>query len=143
MRSPKILLVEDDPVDVHLFKRALHKFDPNFEFTTVSDGQQAIDLLNAIETGEAQAPNLIVLDIKLPKVSGLDVLATIKQGDIIKKIPVVMMTSSTQSSDIEKAYELGANGFISKPPTYKQLTEALTHLAGYWLKFNTSPLVHA
>ena len=137
--TPEILLVEDDPVDVRLFSRALSKAKPDVRLDVLGDGQTVIDQL--LEDSAAVLPKLIVLDIKLPKVFGLDVLARLKADERTRPVPVIMMSSSTQERDIKRAYELGANGYISKPGTFGELSELMQHVVGYWLRHNTPPVL--
>lgn len=136
MSAPAIFLVEDDPMDVRLFKRAILKASTDTDIQVANDGQCAIDELITADLQAHQLPKLIILDIKLPKILGFDVLRALRATPKFKGIPVVMMSSSTQRSDIELSYELGANGYISKPSTFAKLTELVSHMTGFWLKYN-------
>ena len=139
MRTPQIVLVEDDEVDAKLFKRALAKQANGTRIQVLNDGQQAVDTLLDDKVKPEAVPKLIVLDIKLPRLLGFDVLERLRQDERTANVPVVMLSSSTQQTDVERAYALGANGYISKPSTFSQLSELVEHLAGYWLKYNTVP----
>lgn len=137
MQPPHLVLVEDDEVDAKLFTRALAKKAKGTRVHVLRDGQEAVDALLSEEQAQADVPKLIVLDIKLPRLRGFEVLERLRQDERMASVPVVMLSSSTQQSDIARAYELGANGYLSKPSTFGQLTEMVQHLTGYWLKYNT------
>jgi CheY-like chemotaxis protein len=131
-----ILLVEDDVSDQMLIKRAFAKARMTNPITVVEDGDAAVAHLQA---GAHPRPALILLDIKLPRRSGLEVLAWIRSDSPVKRIPVVMLTSSEESRDIAQAYELGANSYLSKPVDFEKLFELVRVLGLYWTVFNQPP----
>jgi|SRR5581483_3619346 len=140
-----ILLVEDNPDDADLALRALKKVKVQngtqpVTIEHVIDGAQAIDFLFC--TGDYTArsrqnrPKVILLDLKLPKVDGLEVLQRIKKEDDTRTIPVVMLTSSREERDLVESYQLGVNSYIVKPVDFEQFTEAVRQLGSYWLQLN-------
>jgi len=141
-----ILLVEDEPNDVFLIQRAFHKANLLNPIQTVSDGEQAIAYLSgANEFADRQRfpyPMLILLDLKLPRKTGLEVLAWLRsQSNAIKRVPVVVLTSSKQSADINKAYDLGANSYLVKPVAFEGLLQMVKALELYWMILNEKPEV--
>jgi CheY-like chemotaxis protein len=140
---PTILLVEDDPNDVLLLKRALDKAEINMEITVVNNGEQAIAYLSGegeyADRGVYPYPLFILLDLKLPLRSGFEVLAWIRETAPTRRLPVIVFTSSKQPSDINKAYELGANSYLVKPVSYSDLVDLAKLLRTYWLTLNQWP----
>lgn len=140
----EILLVEDNSNDAELTIRALHKKHIANSIIHLMDGAAALDFL--FGTGEYesrninQKPRVILLDLKMPKVDGLEVLRKIKSHEFTKKIPVVVLTSSKENPDIEKAYALGANSYIVKPVEFEGFSKAISELGFYWLLLNEPPL---
>ena len=136
----QILLVEDNPNDVRLALRALGKYRLTNHIEVVRDGQAALDFLFD-EEGQVREhkPRLILLDLKLPKVNGLEVLERIKANPELRRVPIAVMSSSREDSDIDKAYELGVNSYIVKPVDFEQFTEAVQQLGFYWLLLNEPP----
>jgi two-component system, response regulator len=138
--NEEVLLVEDNPSDAELTIRALRKRNLANKLVHVKDGAEAIDFLFAkgafgdrrIENG----PKVILLDLKLPKVDGLEVLRRIKSDDRTKKIPVVVMTSSREDRDLADCYELGVNGYVVKPVEFEDFARAVSDLGLYWLILN-------
>jgi CheY-like chemotaxis protein len=143
MKNKIILLVEDNPNDVELTKRALKKNNLLNEVVVAEDGVEALDYL--FGTGEYEGkdkmplPTLILLDLKLPRVDGLEVLREIRQNPRTKLLPVVVLTSSKEDQDLINSYNLGANSYIRKPVDFKQFTEAVQSLGLYWLVLNELP----
>jgi two-component system, response regulator len=142
--NPKIiLLVEDNPSDVDLTKRALSKNHVANELVVVEDGQEALDFLfgSGAYAGRElqQMPTLILLDIKLPKVDGLEVLKKIRGDPRTRRLPVVILTSSSEEQDIGASYDLGVNSYIRKPVDFLQFAQAIQHLDLYWLVLNEAP----
>ncbi|MGE0824764.1 MAG: response regulator [Candidatus Binatia bacterium] len=136
----EILLVEDNPDDADLALRALRKVQVMHRIEHVTDGAQALDFLFC--TGEYTArsrdhrPKVILLDLKLPKVDGLEVLQRIKADAATRTIPVVMLTSSREERDLVESYQLGVNSYIVKPVDFEQFMEAVRQLGFYWLTMN-------
>lgn len=139
-----ILLVEDEPNDVFLIERAFRKCDFQHSLHSVNDGEQAVAYLGGSrEFADRQKyplPSLILLDLKLPRRSGLEVLAWLRgRPDTLKRLPVVVLTSSKQASDVNRAYELGANSYLVKPVAFDGLLELIRAVNGYWTRFNERP----
>lgn len=134
-----ILLVEDNPDDVELTMLAFKKNNFANEIKVVEDGQEALDFLfsdhpDGIE--ENGFPELILLDLKLPKINGHEVLKEIKSSDKTKRIPVVILTSSQEQEDIIKGYDLGANSYVRKPVDYQDFVKVVNNMGIYWLAIN-------
>jgi two-component system response regulator len=143
MSTKTILLVEDNPSDIDLTKRALSKGHILNELVVAEDGQEALDYLFGsgmyADRDSARAPTLILLDLKLPKVDGLEVLRRIRGDSRTKRLPVVILTSSKEDQDIAASYDLGANSYIRKPVDFLQFAEAIENLGLYWLVLNEPP----
>lgn len=135
-RALRVLFVDDDPDHVVLITRAIKDADGAAEVQTAGDGVEALTLLRTAE----HAPDLVLLDINMPGLSGLDVLAQIKGDAALKRIPVVMLTSSELSSDVARSYELGASGYISKPSYLHDLRAVLGNTLLYWSAMKRAPL---
>ena len=146
MNDRKILLVEDNPDDAALTLRALKKNNIRNDVVHVRDGAEALEyiLCAGAHAGRdvAEAPALILLDLKLPKVEGLEVLRRIRAGPRTKTYPVVILTSSKEEQDLIKGYSLGANSYIRKPVDFVQFMEAVRQLGLYWLVLNEPPPPH-
>ncbi len=138
-----ILLVEDNPQDADLAIRALNKRHVVSPLYLVQDGAEALDFLFAegkyAHRQGAKLPRVVVLDLKLPKVSGLEVLQAVKSDDRTRKIPVVVLTSSREDSDVERAYALGVNSYVVKPVAFDAFMEAISSLGLYWMRVNEPP----
>jgi CheY-like chemotaxis protein len=134
--SRPILLVEDNPMDVDLTRRAFAKRKLVNPLLVARDGEEALGHIAQWEQGAPQ-PVVILLDLKLPKVSGLDVLRRIKGHPRYKAIPIVMLTTSSEDTDVRTAYELGANSYIIKPVNFENFLEVATQLEIYWSVLNT------
>ncbi len=135
----EILLVEDDPNDVRLTMHALRKQNLANHIHVARDGQEAIDILFGDETRFARGPRLILLDLKLPRVGGLEVLRRIKEDERTRAIPVVVMTSSNQESDLVRSYNYGVNSYVVKPVEFERFNEVVQQLGLYWLLVNRAP----
>lgn len=143
MVDDAILLVEDNPSDVGLTRRALQKNHVLNELVVARDGQEALDFLFRMgpfaERDPAIQPMLVLLDLKLPKVDGLTVLQRIRVETRTRMIPVVILTTSNDASDVRAAYTLGANSYIRKPVDFTEFTEVIKQLSIYWLVLNQPP----
>ena len=143
MRTNAILLVEDNPDDETMTLRAMRKSNITNEIIVVRDGAEALDLLFA--TGQyagrnlSQVPQLIILDLKLPKIDGLEVLRRLRAAPHTRLLPVVILTSSNEERDLLQGYGLGANSYVRKPVDFGQFAEAVRQLGLYWLLLNESP----
>lgn len=142
-RPCDILIVEDNPTDAELMLRSLRRANLANPITVVEDGAEALDYLfgrgRHVGRPNGTAPRVVLLDLKLPKVSGLEVLAKIRADEQLRKLPVVVVTSSREAPDIQKAYELGANSYVVKPVEFEAFAEAVTRLGLYWLLVNQPP----
>jgi len=132
----KILLVEDNPDDEALTKRALKTNNIQNEVVVARDGAAALEYLLA--DGE-ELPAVVLLDLKLPKVDGLEVLREIKSDPRLRELPVVVLTSSREHADLLRAYELGANAYVVKPVDFEQFQEAVRQLGLFWAVLNEPP----
>lgn len=136
-----ILLVEDDSNDVLLIKRAFKRASVNTQIEIVADGDEAIAYLSQRDDrGDYPAfPALILLDLKLPRRSGLEVLEWLRQQPILKRLLVVVLTSSQEEPDIARAYDLGVNSYLVKPVVFDDLVALVTNVHQYWIAFNEKP----
>lgn len=137
-----ILLVEDNPKDIELTLAALAKCQLANDIVVVRDGADALDYLymrNAHAARERGEPAVVLLDLKLPKVDGLEVLERLKSDPQRRQIPVVMLTSSREESDLVKSYELGVNAFVVKPVDFNAFFEAIQDLGMFWAVLNEPP----
>jgi len=145
MNKKIILMVEDNPDDVELTLRAFKQSNISNEIIVARDGTEALDYLfgQGLYAGRdiENKPVLILLDLKLPKISGMEVLKTIRQNEFTKLIPVVILTSSIQEEDLLNGYRLGANSYVRKPVDFKEFLEAVKVLGLYWLHLNEPPPV--
>ena len=141
--AAEIILVEDNPSDADLIKRALNKNNVANKILHLKDGQEVIDYL----FGEGQwkgrttanTPKVILLDLKMPKVSGIEVLKKIKSNDETRSIPVVILTSSKEDPDIKECYKLGVNSYVVKPVGFEDFSRTVAQLGLYWLLINQRP----
>ena len=143
MNKVEILLVEDNDNDAELALRALKKNNIVNNIIHLKDGPEAIDYVFSKGEFEGRGientPKIILLDLKLPKLTGLEVLKAIKSDERTKMIPVIMLTSSKEEPDIEKAYLLGANSYIVKPVEFDRFIDAMKNVGYYWMLINQSP----
>jgi two-component system response regulator len=139
----EILLVEDNPHDEELALHALRRYNLANNIEVVRDGAEALDFVfcrgKYAHRQAEDPPKIILLDLKLPKVDGLEVLQKLKADERTKKIPVVVLTSSNQEADIVESYRLGVNSYIVKPVDFEQFTETVRQLGMYWLILNELP----
>jgi CheY-like chemotaxis protein len=140
---PTVLMIEDDPNDAALFRRALRKSNLSTPVTVVEDGEAAIRWLGAksdtSSAGEPGWPRIIVLDLKMPRRSGLEVLEWLRTQPAWRRMPVIVFTSSRESSDIAKAYALGVNSYLVKPVSFDAWKEMIRTMHHYWMDLNEKP----
>jgi CheY-like chemotaxis protein len=136
---PPILLVEDNPMDLDLTLRAFNKKKFSNTIQIARDGEEALAYFARWEAGEA-LPAVILLDINLPKVNGLEVLQKLKEHPVFRRIPVVVLTSSRENSDLNTAYDLGVNSYIEKPVSFSKFIEVAEHIELYWCLLNERPV---
>ncbi len=144
MITPKrILLIEDNPSDADLTRRAFERSGIANELVVVEDGQEALDYLHGsgpyAGRDRPELPALILLDLKLPKVSGLEVLRRMRGDPRTKSVPVVILTTSREEQDLAAGYNLGANSYVRKPVDFTQFAAAIEQLGLYWLVLNEPP----
>jgi CheY-like chemotaxis protein len=143
MNSRILLLVEDSPSDIKLTRRALQQSRITNRLVVAEDGVEALDYLFATGAHAGRdvgdLPSLILLDLKLPRVDGMEVLRKIRADERTRRLPVVILTSSQEEQDIIASYDLGANSYIRKPVDFTQFAEAVRQLGLYWLVVNEPP----
>ena len=139
MSERMILLVEDDPDHEALAIRALKRSNVANDVRVARDGEEAVEYMKAVADGAERPPQLVLLDLKLPKVEGLDVLRAIRAADKTAMLPVVVLTSSDEERDIVASYRLGVNSYIRKPVNFTDFAEATKQLGMYWLLLNQCP----
>jgi two-component system response regulator len=143
MTEKCILLVEDNPSDAELTIRAFGLGRINNEIIVAENGQEALDYLRGEgkwqDRDVANLPALTLLDLKLPKVSGLEVLRRIREADLTRRLPVVILTSSNEQQDVAAGYDLGVNSYIRKPVDFTEFAAAAKELGHYWLELNEPP----
>lgn len=135
VKTSQILLVEDNPGDVWLVKNAIQSADSHVAISVAVDGREALDFLRRENSfASSPRPDIIVLDLNLPRVNGRDVLREIKQDPVLRTIPVVVLTSSSAEEDILKAYELNANCYVTKPLELNKYQEVVRGIRRFWLE---------
>ena len=138
-----MLLVEDNESDVDLTRRALQKGHIEDELVVAEDGQIALEYLLGIGAYEGRdvnkTPAVVLLDLKLPRIPGLEVLRRIRQDERIKHLPVVVLTTSSENADLATSYKLGANSYLRKPVDFTEFSESVNKICFYWLKLNRHP----
>ncbi len=143
MEGKTILLVDDNASDVELARRALLKGQIRNELVVASDGQEALDYLFGMGAYAgrdiSEVPALTLLDLKLPKVSGLDVLLRIRSASLTRRMPVVILSSSREEQDVAAGYDLGVNSYLRKPLDFQQFVQGIEHVGTYWLSLNEPP----
>lgn len=138
----EILYAEDSPTDAEVTLRALRKANLGNQIVWVKDGAEALDFLQsrgAYKDRRRVKPRLVLLDLKMPKVDGIEVLRQIRDNEALRVLPVVMLTSSAEESDIVRSYDLGANSYIVKPVDFHKLSEQISRLGYYWVAMNRAP----
>ena len=140
--SGDLLLVEDNKADIQLTLHVLAEENAGYQVHVLRDGEEALNLLMG-QGAYSKAPKpmfaLVLLDLKLPKVNGLEVLKEIKTNPSTKALPVVVLSSSNQVCDVDTSYGLGANGYVQKPVGFEEFTDAIRRIAEYWLRANLAP----
>jgi len=136
MASQLIALIEDNPDDEMLTIRALKKQKVANEIVVLHDGVEALDFLLSTES---PLPDLVLLDLKLPRLDGLEVLRRLREDERTRLLPIVVLTSSDEDRDVIEGYRLGANSYVRKPVDFTQFAEAVSHLGLYWLVLNQAP----
>ncbi|MDQ7839305.1 MAG: response regulator [Thermodesulfobacteriota bacterium] len=138
-----ILLVEDNPVDIEITKRAFEKSNIKYKLCVVRDGEEALDFLyhkgQYADGSQAPRPDLILLDINLPRIGGIDVLKTLKSDPDLKRIPITMLTVSDKDEDIIRSFDLGVNSYITKPVDFNKFVEAMKAHHFYWTVITELP----
>ena len=138
----RILMVEDDPKDVELTMTALEGYNLANEVIVTRDGEEALDYLyrrGKYTTRSSDHPAVILLDLKLPKIDGLEVLRQVKSDDTLKMIPVVVLTSSREENDLVSSYKLGVNAYVVKPVDFHEFVNAIRELGVFWAVINAAP----
>jgi CheY-like chemotaxis protein len=138
----RILMVEDDPKDVELTMTALEGYNLANEVIVTRDGEEALDYLyrrGKHTTRSSDHPAVILLDLKLPKIDGLEVLRQVKSDDTLKMIPVVVLTSSHEEKDLVSSYKLGVNAYVVKPVDFHEFVNAIKELGVFWAIINAAP----
>lgn len=141
-RLGRILMVEDDPKDVELTLTALEEYNLANEVIVVEDGEQALDYLycrGSFKMRSSENPAVMLLDLKLPKVDGLEVLQQVKSDENLQMIPVVVLTSSREEKDMVASYKLGVNGYVVKPVDFHEFVNAIRELGVFWAVINQPP----
>jgi two-component system, response regulator len=141
----EILLVEDNASDLELALHALRRQHLANRIHVARDGQEALDFLfgssDPSEPAPRQLPRVILLDLKLPRVDGLDVLRRVKSDPHLRRVPVVVLTSSREDRDVQRSYELGVNSYIVKPVDFDRFSDAVRQLGSYWVQLNQPPIL--
>ncbi len=138
----KILLVEDNPKDVELTLTALSEYNLINRVVVLNDGAEILEYLNyegEFKNRKPDLPAVILLDIKMPRVDGIEVLQAIRSNPALKTIPVVMLTSSREEPDLKRCYELGVNAYIVKPVNFRDFLDAVKHIGIFWAVLNELP----
>jgi two-component system, response regulator len=140
----KILLAEDNPQDVELTIEALAEHNIANRVVSVRDGVEALEYLNyegKYKNRNKETPAVLLLDIKMPRMDGIEVLAAIRRNEKLKSLPIVMLTSSREEPDLQKCYDLGVNAYVVKPVDFKAFMEAVKHIGIFWALMNEQPTI--
>jgi len=135
----EILLIEDNDLDAELTMRAMREYNMGNKIIRLTDGQEALDYFFSPKSEKNEIPRVILLDIKLPGINGLEVLKQLKNHELTRHIPVIILTSSTEEKDIQTCYQLGVNSYISKPVEFDSFQNTMKTLGMYWLLMNRAP----
>ncbi len=138
MPVQSVLLIEDNPMDVDLTRRVFARRRLPNPLAVVRDGAEALDFIDNCRSGE-QVPAIILLDLKLPKVDGLEVLRRLKAHPRLREVPVIVLTTSAEDRDVHAAYRLGVNSYIVKPVDFEKFVAVAAQIESYWLLLNTGP----
>mgnify|MGYP001082145261 CR=1 FL=1 len=138
-RNNEIILVEDNDEDAELISMAIGELTPPVRIERARDGVEAMRLLR-LKNGSVRNTAVVLLDIKLPRMNGIEVLSQMKSDDVMKRIPVVMLTSSREKSDVSTCYNFGANAYVVKPVGFDELLEAIRCTGRFWCAFNETPV---
>ena len=143
MKSKTILLVEDNPSDVALTRRAFERSHVSNDVVVAEDGQEALDYLFCTgahaSRDPTEMPAVVLLDLKLPKLDGFEVLRRLRADERTRRLPVVVLTSSSEEQDVAASYDLGVNSYMRKPVDFAQFAAAIQHVGLYWLILNEPP----
>jgi CheY-like chemotaxis protein len=138
-----VLMVDDDPEDIFLTRDALKEVAPQIEFKSLNDGQELMDYLShtvkTVKNGKTSLPELILLDLNMPRKGGFEALDEIRSNPCLKRIPVVILSTSTTETDINRSFDAGANSFLSKPQTYNELLAVMHLTVDYWFGISRLP----
>jgi CheY-like chemotaxis protein len=136
--DPAVLIVEDNENEVFMVQTALERASVAFPVTFVRDGQEAIDHLSSVQTADT-CPRMVLLDLRMPRYNGFEVLTWIRQQPGLRRMPVVIFTSSDLREDVNRAYDLGANSYLLKPVGMRNIADLIQQIHAYWLQRNLSP----
>jgi DNA-binding response OmpR family regulator len=134
---PKMLIVKDNLDDLDLLKRALTRLSVDVEYEVATDGDAAVEALERASDPDEQVPRVVLLDLKLPRRSGFEILEWMRSASAGQRVPVVVLTSSDNGEDLARAYDLGANSYLVKPVVPAALNAIVKQIDAYWLKLNT------
>ena len=137
--APDVLVVEDNPDDVELTLRALKRMHLTNPVHVARDGVEALEILLGDGTSRPPLPRVVLLDLKLPRVGGLEVLARLREEERTRTLPVVVLTSSREEPDVKKAYALGVNSYVVKPVEFEKFVDVVGKVGQYWLLLNLPP----
>ena len=138
-QAPDVLVVEDNPDDVELTLRALKRMHLTNPVRVARDGVEALEILLGDGTSRPPLPRVVLLDLKLPRVGGLEVLARLREEERTRTLPVVVLTSSREEPDVKKAYALGVYSYVVKPVEFEKIVDAVGKVGQYWLLLNLPP----
>ncbi|CAN5252683.1 response regulator [soil metagenome] len=137
-----ILYIEDNLDHVLFVTKALKKINENINVISVDNGREALAMLKRFDQEDSVLPKLILLDLNMPGLSGLDILKEVKADEDLKLIPITMFSTSDSEEDVKRSASLGANAYVVKPSGYQKLVECLSQICGFWLKTNQVTLAH-